>query len=268
MQFMLIIWLQGIWLPLHGYAYEQTPLWAAIYLLPITIGFLIAGPASGALSDRFGARGFATMGLLLVAATFFALLLIPVNFAYWQFALITGLNGIGSGLFGSPNRTAIMNSVPASQRGSASGMAGAAQNAGSSLSIGVFFSLMIAGLSTSLPSTLTKGLLAHGVPSAAAVAVGQMPPVGSLFAAFLGYNPIESLLGPTGVLAHLSRADVATLTGKEFFPQLISGPFHDGLMTVFVAAAVMSIVGAAASFSRGKKYVHVDGPSLIESRTS
>jgi MFS family permease len=268
MQFMLIIWLQGIWLPLHGYAYEQTPLWAAIYLLPITIGFLIAGPASGALSDRFGARGFATMGLLLVAATFFALLLIPVNFAYWQFALITGLNGIGSGLFGSPNRTAIMNSVPASQRGSASGMAGAAQNAGSSLSIGVFFSLMIAGLSTSLPSTLTRGLLAHGVPSAAAVAVGQTPPVGSLFAAFLGYNPIASLLGPTGVLAHLSPADVATLTGKEFFPQLISGPFHDGLMTVFVAAAVMSIVGAAASFSRGKKYVHVDEPSLIESRTS
>ena len=266
MQFMLIIWLQGIWLPLHGYAYEQTPLWAAIYLLPITIGFLIAGPASGALSDRFGARGFATLGLLLVAATFLALLLIPVDFTYWQFALITGLNGIGSGLFGSPNRTAIMNSVPAGQRGSASGMAGAAQNAGSSLSIGVFFSLMIAGLSTSLPSTLTKGLLAHGVPSAAAVAVGQTPPVGSLFAAFLGYNPIQSLLGPTGVLARLNPADVATLTGKQFFPQLISGPFHDGLMTVFVAAAVMSIVGAAASFSRGKKYVHVEEPSAIEIR--
>src|SRR5487761_1604291 len=265
MQFMLIIWLQGIWLPLHGYAFTQTPLWAGIYMLPLTVGFLVAGPISGALSDRFGARGFATMGLLLVAATFLALLLIPVDFDYWQFALITGLNGIGSGLFGSPNRTAIMNSVPASERGSASGMAGAAQNAGSSLSIGVFFSLMIAGLSTSLPSTLTKGLLAHGVPSAAAVAVGQTPPVGSLFAAFLGYNPIQTLLGPTGVLARLNPADVATLTGKQFFPQLISGPFHDGLMTVFVAAAVMSIVGAAASFSRGKKYVHADEPVSVES---
>jgi hypothetical protein len=159
-----------------------------------------------------------------------------------------------------------MNSIPADQRGSASGMAGAAQNAGSSLSIGVFFSLMIAGLSTSLPSTLTKGLIAHGVPTAAAVAVGNTPPVGSLFAAFLGYNPIATLLGPTGVLSRLSAADASALTGKQFFPQLISGPFHDGLVTVFIAAAAMSLVGAAASFSRGKKYVHAEAPVTAESR--
>ena len=158
LQFMLIIWLQGIWLPLHGYSYEATPLWAGIYMLPITIGFLIAGPISGALSDRFGSRAFATVGLLLVAATFVGLLLIPVNFEYWQFALLTGLNGIGSGLFSSPNRTAIMNSVPANERGAASGMAGVALNAGSSLSIGIFFSLMIAGLSVALPTALTNGL--------------------------------------------------------------------------------------------------------------
>ncbi|ANF31703.1 MFS transporter [Leifsonia xyli] len=255
LQFMLIIWLQGIWLPLHGYSYESTPLWAGIYMLPITIGFLVAGPISGALSDRFGSRAFATVGLLLVAATFIGLLLIPVNFEYWQFAVLTGLNGIGSGLFSSPNRTAIMNSVPANERGAASGMAGVALNAGSSLSIGIFFSLMIAGLSVALPSALTNGLTSHGVPANIAAQVGNTPPVGSLFAAFLGYNPIQSLLGPTGILT-APHVDGATLTGKEFFPQLISGPFHDGLVVVFLAAAIMSVIGAVASFLGGGKYVH------------
>ncbi|WP_233189220.1 MFS transporter [Subtercola sp. Z020] len=258
LQFMLIIWLQGIWLPLHGYSYEDTPLWAGIYLLPITIGFLIAGPLSGALSDRFGARAFATIGLLLNAATFIALLLIPVNFEYWEFALITGLSGIGSGLFSSPNRTAIMNSVPANQRGSASGMAGAALNAGSSLSIGVFFSLMIAGLASSLPSAMTAGLSQNGVPADVAAQVGQTPPVGSLFAAFLGYNPIENLLGPSGILSSLSSQNVAMLTGKTFFPELLSDPFHDGLVLVFVVAAAMSVVAAVMSITRGSKYVHAD----------
>ena len=255
LQFMLIIWLQGIWLPLHGYSYESTPLWAGIYMLPITIGFLVAGPVSGALSDRFGSRSFATVGLLLVGATFVGLLLIPVNFEYWQFALLTGLNGIGSGLFSSPNRTAIMNSVPANERGAASGMAGVALNAGSSLSIGIFFSLMIAGLSVALPSALSNGLTSHGVPANIAAQVGNTPPVGSLFAAFLGYNPIQSLLTPTGILTS-PHVDAATLTGKEFFPQLISGPFHDGLVVVFIAAAVMSVIGAVASFLGGAKYVH------------
>ncbi len=258
LQFMLIIWLQGIWLPLHGYSYEETPFWAGIYLLPVTIGFLVAGPISGYLSDRFGARAFATGGLLLVAATFVALLLIPVNFNYGVFALITFLNGIGSGMFSAPNRTAIMNSVPANQRGAASGMAGTMLNAGTSLSIGIFFSLMIAGLSTGLPSALHSGLVAHGVPNDAANAIAQTPPVGSLFAAFLGYNPIRTMLEPTGVLHQLSPADLDVLTGKHFFPQLISGAFHDGLVVVFVAAAVMSIIAAIASLVRGRKYVHVD----------
>ena len=163
--------------------------------------------------------------------------------------------GIGSGMFGAPNRTAIMNSVPATERGSASGVASTVQNAGSSLSIGVFFSLMIVGLAGSLPTALRSGLLAHGVPASAAEQVAQLPPVGSLFAAFLGYNPIQSLLGPTGIL-QAPHVDGAILTGKEFFPQLISGPFHDGLVVVFIAAAVMSIIGAVASFLGGGKYVH------------
>ncbi|GAA4739295.1 MFS transporter [Amnibacterium soli] len=253
LQFMLIIWLQGIWLPLHGFSYEDTPLWAGIYLLPLTVGFLISGPVSGILSDRWGARGLATTGLLLTAATFVALLLIPVDFAYPVFAVITFLNGVGSGMFGAPNRATIMGSVPANQRGSASGMAGTVLNAGSSLSIGIFFSLMVAGLAGSLPQALRSGLTAHSVPARAADAVANIPPVGSLFAAFLGYNPIETLLGPTGLLKSLPAADSAALTGKEFFPNLIAGPFHDGLVIVFIAAAAMSVIGAVATLAGGGK---------------
>jgi MFS family permease len=268
LQFMLIIWLQGIWLPLHGYSYESTPFWAGIYLLPLTIGFLVAGPLSGALSDRFGARAFSTFGLVLCGLTFIGLLFVPVDFPYWAFALLTGLNGIGSGLFAAPNRTAIMNSVPASQRGSASGLAGSLLNAGNSLSIGIFFSLMVAGLSASLPTALKDGLIAHGVSTQVATAVANTPPVGSLFAAFLGYNPIQALLAPTSQLDTLSPANVAALTGKDFFPRLISGPFHDGLVVVFVAAAIMSFVGAAASLARGKKYVHQEEPVAVAAEVS
>src|SRR3954451_4634401 len=268
LQFMLIIWLQGIWLPLHGYSYEATPFWAGIYLLPLTVGFLISGPISGALSDRWGARLLATGGLLLTAATFVALLLVPVNFDYWAFAVITFLNGIGSGMFSSPNRATIMNSVPASQRGAASGMAGTVLNAGSSLSIGIFFSLMVAGLASSLPQALTSGLTAHHVPAAAADRIANVPPVGSLFAAFLGYNPIATLLGPTGILKALPHADSTALTGKQFFPNLIAGPFHDGLVIVFLAAAIMSVIGAVASFVGGKKFVFADDEEAKQTSTA
>ncbi|HEX2901982.1 MAG TPA: MFS transporter [Jatrophihabitans sp.] len=257
LQFMLIIWLQGIWLPLHGYNYADTPLWAGIYLLPLTIAFLIVGPVSGALSDRFGARTFATGGLMLVALSFLGLLLLPVNFNYWAFAGLLVLNGIGSGLFSSPNTTAIMNAVPASSRGSASGMRATFFNSGSSLSIGVFFSLMIAGLASTLPHTLRDGLTAHGVSTGVATQIGNQPPVGSLFAAFLGDNPIKSLLGPH-TLSTLPAQDATTLTGKQFFPQLISQPFHHGLVIVFAMAIAMSLVGAAASLLRGNRYVHED----------
>ncbi|GAA2754475.1 MFS transporter [Amnibacterium kyonggiense] len=264
LQFMLIIWLQGIWLPLHGFSYEDTPLWAGIYLLPLTVGFLISGPLAGILSDRWGTRGLATTGLLLSAATFVALLLIPVDFAYPVFAVITFLNGVGSGMFGAPNRSTIMSSVPANQRGSASGMAGTVLNAGSSLSIGIFFSLMVAGLAGSLPEAMRSGLTAHHVPAQAADAVANIPPVGSLFAAFLGYNPIETLLGPTGILKAIPAADSATLTGKEFFPNLIAGPFHDGLVIVFLAAAVMSVIGAIATLAGGAKGGPVAAPTTPE----
>jgi MFS family permease len=258
LQFMLIIWLQGIWLPLHGFNFADTPLWAGIYLLPLTIAFLIAGPLSGSLSDKFGARTFATGGLLLVALSFLGLMLLPVDFNYWAFAGLLALNGIGSGLFSAPNTTAIMNSVPANQRGAASGMRGTFFNSGTSLSIGIFFTLMIAGLASTLPATLRSGLLAHHVPAAAAATVANQPPVGSLFAAFLGYNPIQTLLGGSGALSHLSAQDRSTLRGHSFFPQLISQPFHNGLVIVFSLAIAMSVIGAIASLARGRKYVHQD----------
>jgi MFS family permease len=247
MQFMLIIWLQGIWLPLRGYDYESTPLWAGIYLLPLTVGFLIAGPLSGRLSDRFGERPFATGGLLLVAATMVGLMLIPVNFPYWLFASLLALNGIGSGLFSAPNSSAVMGAVPAGQRGAASGMRATFLNAGQALSIGIFFSFMIVGLAATLPDALRTGLTGQGVPGPVADQVAGLPPVGSLFAAFLGYNPIRELLGPSGVLDQLDPAQAATLTGTTFFPQLISGPFQHGLSVVFTVALVLTLIGALAS---------------------
>ncbi len=246
LQFMLIIWLQGIWLPLHGYDYAVTPLWAGIYLLPLTVGFLAAGPVSGFLSDRFGSRAFATMGMLIVAGTFGGLLILPVSFSYGWFALLTALNGIGSGLFAAPNTSAIMGSVPGHQRGAASGMRATFQNAGMLLSIGIFFSLMIAGLAARLPGQLVAGLSAQGVPAPVAERIAVMPPVGSLFAAFLGYNPIQQLLGPQ-VLASLPPANAAALTGKEFFPHLIAPAFHTGLVIVFALAIGMALVAALAS---------------------
>jgi MFS family permease len=269
LQFMLIIWLQGIWLPLHGYSFAATPLWAGIYMVPLTLGFLVAGPVSGWLSDHHGARPFATGGMLLTAASFAALMLLPIDFPYLVFAALLLLNGIGSGLFAAPNTAGIMNSVPARQRGAASGMRATFQNAGFVLSIGLFFSLMIAGLAARLPTTLYSGLTANGVPPATAERIAHLPPVGSLFAAFLGYNPIRTLLGPAA-LARLSPAQASNLTGTDFFPRLIAGPFQHGLAIVFLAALVMSLVAAGASWLRGGgRYVHeeLDQPAPAAART-
>ncbi|MVU82517.1 MFS transporter [Nocardia sp. ET3-3] len=263
LQFMLIIWLQGIWLPLHGFDYESTPLWAGIYLLPLTVGFLVAGPVSGKLSDRYGPRLFATLGMTITAVTFVLLVVLPVDFSYWAFAVVIALNGMGSGMFASPNTAEVMSAVPASQRGVASGMRGTLLNGGMALSIGVFFSLMIIGLSNSLPGAMNSGLQAQGVPANVAGEVAGLPPVGSLFAAFLGVNPIQALLGPTGILDHPGvHKDV--LTGQEFFPHLISGPFHSGLVVVFLGAAIMMLIGAVASWFAGSPSVADEAAELRE----
>ena len=249
MQFMLIIWLQGIWLPLHGYSFSQTPLWAGIYLVPLTAGFLASAPLSGVLSDRYGAKAFTVGGALLAALSFVLLIFLPVDFPYWVFALIIALNGFGSGLFASPNRAEMMNSLPANQRGAGSGMIATFMNTAFVLSIGIFFSLMVAGLSSSLPSAMSSGLIAQGVPTAAATQLSHLPPIGVLFAAFLGYNPIKQLLGP--LLGHLPAGHAAYITGRQFFPHLITSPFHDGLGVAFAFAIAASAIAAVASLLTG-----------------
>jgi MFS family permease len=263
LQFMLVIWLAGVWLPLHGYSFAVTPLWAGIYMLPLTGGFLVAGPVSGILSDKWGARPFTTGGLLLAGACFVGLMLIPIDFSFPVFALLIFGAGVGQGLFLSPNTAAIMSSVPAWHRGSASGMRSTFQNSGMSLSIGIFFSLMIAGLAGTLPKTLIAGLVKEGVPLATATTVGHLPPVSTVFAAMLGYNPVANLLAPTGLLTKLPASNVAVLTGDKFFPTLISGPFHHGLTIVFIAAAGMSVLGAVVSFLRGKQFIFIDSPPAV-----
>jgi MFS family permease len=254
LMFMLIIWLQGIWLPEHGYSFARTPLWAGILMLPLTLGFLLAGPISGYLSDQFGARYLATGGMIAAAFSFLLMLMLPVNFNYLAFALILLLFGTSMGAFASPNRAAIMNSLPARDRGAGGGMNATFQSSAQVLSIGIFFTLMIIGLSSTLSVTLTHGLISHGVPSAVAHRIGALPPVSVLFAAFLGYNPVKTLVG-SKVLAHVSAANRATLTGHGFFPHLISAPFHSGIATAFIFSAVASLVAAAASWSRGSHSV-------------
>ncbi|ODQ95370.1 MFS transporter [Mycolicibacterium holsaticum] len=253
LQFMLIIWLQGIWLPLHGYSFESTPLWAGIYLLPATFGFLAAAPLAGVFADRFGARPFTVGGMALMAASFIALMMIPVNFDYWVFAVFVFLNGLGGGIFTAPNTAAIMSSVPAAERGAASGVRATFFNAGSSLSIGIFFSLMIIGLANTLPSALSTGLQDQGVSAPVANEVANLPPVGSLFAAFLGYNPIAELLEPYHALQQ-PGVNAEVLTGQTFFPHLITEPFHSGLVVVFVAAAAMMVIGLIASLFNPGRY--------------
>jgi MFS family permease len=251
MQFMLIIWLQGIWLPLHGYSFSQTPLWAGIYLVPLTLGFLLAAPLSGILSDKFGAKAFTVGGALLTGSSFLLLIFVPVDFAYWEFALVIALNGFGSGFFFSPNWAEMMNSLPPDRRGAGGGMIATFQNSAFVLSIGIFFTLMVVGLSSKLPGAMLSGLTAQGVPAATAAPISHLPPIGVLFASFLGYNPMQQLLGP--LLHQLSPAHAAYVTGREFFPHLITVPFHSGLGVAFGFAIAACVIAAVASALTGRR---------------
>jgi MFS family permease len=255
LQFMLIIWLQGIWLPQHGYSFERTPLWAGIYMIPLTVGFLIAGPLSGYLTDRYGARPFATGGMIAAALAFFLFTLVPMNFNYVDFALVLLLMGLAMGMFSSPNRAGVVNALPPEQRGAGAGMTTTFQNSAQVLSMGLFFTIITIGLASTLPSHLYSGLVANGVPASQAHQVAGEPPIGALFAAFLGYNPIQQLV-PQAVLIHLTAAQQTTLTGRAFFPRLISGPFGTGLRDAFYFSMGASLIAAVCSWFRGGRYVH------------
>jgi len=253
--FMLVIWLQGIWLPMHGYDFEVTPLWAGIYMAPMSVGFLIAGPLFGRLSDKYGARYFATGGMVLAAISFGLMIILPVNFSYPLFALLIMLNGLAMGMFTAPNIAAIMNSVPARHRGVGSGMRATMINAGMPLSIAIFFSLMILGMNTSLPATMYGGLTQQGMPAPIARSLADAPAITYLFAAFLGYNPLGTLT-PSQVLHALPSAEAATITSRTFFPQLISSAFDRGLVQVLTFSMVMCLIAAGASWLRGGKYIY------------
>ena len=257
LQFILIIWLQGIWLPLHGYSFAQTPLWAGIYMIPLTVGFFVSGPLSGKLADRYGPRPFATAGVTLTGLVLLGLQALPMNFPYPLFAGLLLLIGISFGLFAAPNTSAVMNSLPADQRGAGGGMLTTFQNSANVLSIGFFFTVITLGLATALPHTLYTGLTAQGVPAGAAQSISHLSPIGSLFAAFLGINPIHELLG-----AHLlSQPGVhaSYLTGRTFFPNLISGPFGKGLRLAFIMAAALCFLSAVFSWMRGSGHSKVMG---------
>ncbi len=255
LQFMLIIWL-----PLHGVSFAQTPMQAGIDTLPMMVGFVIAGPISGWLSDRYGARTFSTLGMLVTAAGFYLLTTLPADFTFWVFAVYLLLMGIGMGLFASPNTSSIMSSVPAEHRGVASGMRATFQNAGTVMSMAVFFTIVISGLAVHLPPALKDGLTAAGMPTQLATGISQLPPVAALFSALLGYNPLGNLL-PAQVLHALPSAVTAKLLAPHFFAQLISQPFSESLRTVFYMSIGLSLVAALASLLRGRHYIEeIHGP--------
>jgi MFS family permease len=252
---MIIIWLQGIWLPLHGYSFEDTPLWAGIYMLPLTIGFMILGPISGFLSDRYGARIFSTAGMLVTVVGFAGLYFMPINFTYIFFALAILVIGMGMGMFVSPNTTAIMNSVPAEHRGASSGMRATFQNTANTISITWIFTMVTLGLASHLPTALYQGLTQAGIPNNVAHQVANLPPTAALFAAFLGYNPMKAIL-PAAVLQQLPIASQTLLLSKPFFPGLISAPFDFGLRIAFFISAVLGLIAALASLLRGERVIY------------
>jgi MFS family permease len=263
---MLIILLQGIWLPLHGYSYESTPFWAGIFMIPMSIGFVLAGPVSGWLSDKHGARLLATMGMFVTGVTFIAFAFLQADFAYLTFGSVLFIMGVGNGLFASPNTASIMNSVPPEHRGAASGMRATLQNCGQTMSLAIFFTIIIVSLSNSLPGALASAVTSAGAPSQLAQVFSSTPATGALFGAFLGYNPVQTILNtlPPAVVSAIPTATIQHLTGTTFFPNAISSPFMAALREAFIVGAIMCFLAAVFSALRGSKYIHGQSETKLD----
>ncbi len=268
---MLIIMLQGIWLPLHGYSYASTPFWAGVYMIPMMMGFVVMGPLSGYLSDKYGARLLATVGMVIVGSAFLALSTLPYDFYYPTFAVILFVMGVGSGMFASPNTASIMNSVPPEHRGAASGMRATLQNTGQTISLAVFFTIVLEELAGSLPRALSEAAAGAGAPTAIAYLFSKIPPTGALFAAFLGYNPVSSILSQlqASQVSQLSSATLATITSTHWFPTVIATPFMNALGASFYIGAGISVVAAVSSAFRGRVYIYdTEKESISQTRES
>ena len=268
MMFMLILLLQGIWLPLHGYSYESTPFWAGIYMLPLTAGIIIMGPLSGILSDKYGPRWIATGGMMIVTISFLLLAALPYNFNYIEFGLALLLMGIGGGMFGSPNSASIMNSVPPEDRGVASGMMYTIMNTAMTASMAIFFTIVIVGITQRFPDAMTSSLVSIGAVNLAPV-LSNIPPTAALFSAFLGYNPVNAILSnlPASFVAHIPQSTLTSLTGTTWFPQTLANAFIPSLRTSFYIGAILSAIGAILSALRGEKYIHEHEEIKIERKT-
>jgi MFS family permease len=258
--FMLILLLQGIWLPLHGYAYADTPFWAGIYMLPMTVGFIVMGPLSGILSDKYGPRWIATGGMALVTLCFIGLAMLNFDFAYWQLGTLLFLMGCGSGMFASPNSSSIMNSVPPQDRGVASGMMSTLMNSANTASMAVFFTIVIVGIQSSFPGAIQNSISSLGSAQLAplAAALSSIPPTGALFSAFLGYNPMDAILGalPAQMQSAIPANVLAVLTGHDWFPRTLADAFMPSLRISFIIGAILSGIAAVLSAMRGEVYLH------------
>lgn len=259
-QIMLIILLQGIWLPLHGVSYKDTPFWAGVYMIPMIAGFAIMGPVSGYLSDKYGARTFATLAMVVTASSFLALSRLPYDFNYLPFGVIIFVMGLGGGMFAAPNTASIMNAVPSERRGVASGMRATLQNTGQTVSLAIFFTVIITGLSNSLPTALANAMTSAGV-SQLAGAFSSISPTSALFSAFLGYNPMQTILSSpqlASVVSQIPQSVLTYLEGPTFFPHAIAPAFISSLDLAFYIGAALSLAAAVASLLRGGVYIHTE----------